>query len=256
MPLSRVYTNPTILFALFMLFFSLNKTLSNDLSNIIRSDGSGYYAYLPALFIFNDPTFETSTKAEAHYLHQQSSPLYLIRAPNKKNQNKYFPGVAVLQAPFFLLSYLYSWLNGQTISGYSDTFSFFFYLGSLFYVFAGLFLFQRVLQTLFPNNQRTIDWLIPLFYIATPLFHYTINTPSFSHLYSFFLFAWFAWSILRLKNFTSLWRLLLSGFILGLIVIVRPTNALILLAIFYLEMGVRTLDPLVVRWRRISFFTP
>lgn len=29
----------------------------NDVSYIIQSDGSGYYAYLPSIFIYNDPTF-------------------------------------------------------------------------------------------------------------------------------------------------------------------------------------------------------
>jgi hypothetical protein len=223
--------NPVVLFGLFMLLFSLYKTLSDDSKYIIRSDGRGYYAYLPALVIFNDPSFDASLNAELDYIGKDQNPKYLVRTEDGDIHNKYFPGVAVLQAPFFVFATAVSWIVGQPIDGYSDIYSFFFYFGSLFYVILGLFLFQKVLRSMFPKARGKISWIIPLLYIATPIFHYSVNTPSFGHLYSFFLFAWFAWITLQLKNSPTRSRFLLLGIALGLIVLVRPTNILIVFAL-------------------------
>jgi len=229
--LIRALKNPVVLFGLFMLLFSLYKTLSDDPKYIIRSDGRGYYAYLPALAIFNDSSFDASLNAELDYIGKNQAPKYLVRTEDGDIHNKYFPGVAVLQAPFFVLATAVSWIAGQPIDGYSEIYSFFFYFGSLFYVILGLFLFHKVLLALFPNARNKIAWLIPIFYIATPIFHYSINTPSFGHLYSFFLFAWFARITLQLKNSPTRSRFLLLGIALGLIVMVRPTNVLIVFAL-------------------------
>ena len=52
----------------------------NDFSYIIRSDGSGYYAYLPSLFIYDDPTFEKVQQAEATYHLGNVSRNYIFKA--------------------------------------------------------------------------------------------------------------------------------------------------------------------------------
>lgn len=227
----RLLKNPMVLFALFMLSYSAYRTFSEDLSYIIRSDGRGYYAYLPALIVFNDPSFEASAKAENEYHEKKLAPLHLVKSHDGEVHNKYFPGVAVLQAPFFVIATAVSWLANQPIDGYSDIYSVFFYFGSIFYVILGLLFFYKVLKALFPKNHSSVLWIIPLFYFATPLFHYSVHTPSFGHLYSFFLFTWFSWTVIKLKEYRSGKRFLILGLILGLIVIVRPTNVFIVSAI-------------------------
>lgn len=200
-------------------------------SQVIRSDGSGYYAYLPALLLYDDPSFQQSSEAEIKYAPNKGNPLYLYPTKEGKVYNKYYPGAAVLQAPAFLLATLYSWLAGLPMDGYSPVYGFFFHLSSLCYAFLGLFLFHRVLVELFPERRKWISWFVPLSYLATPLFFYAFETPSFTHHLSFFLFAFVAHLLVRKQSVRTLKAFFLLGLCLGLIFLVRPTNLLVVLAI-------------------------
>ncbi len=221
--------HPVVLFAFLLIGYGTYQGLSVKPSAIIRSDGRGYYAYLPAFCFFYDSGFDASLKAEQNY-RGPDAPLYLMRRDGKM-VNKYFPGVAVLQAPFFGLATLFSTIAGEPLTGYSDTYSYFFLIGGLCYALLGLWFFYAVLCKLFPEQRPLISWLIPLLYVATPLLFYTTHAPGFSHVYSFFLFGWMAWQLLRTKENPTLRRFLFLGVNLALIALVRPTNLLVVLAI-------------------------
>ncbi len=223
------------LFLLLVCVFSiLYLQRKNGLSNVISSDGSGYYAYLPALFIYHEKHFEKTAEVERNVRKLELQQHYLIFDKQGNKYNKCFPGISVLQTPFFLLSCLLSWIFGQPVDGYSDIFIIGFYLGSLFYTLAGIFFFNQVLKRLFPESTAIIQWLVPLYYLATPLLFYSIHTPSISHGYSFFLFALFAWLILKLQaQFSFKWMVFL-GLTLGAIALIRPTNILVVLIVPFL----------------------
>jgi hypothetical protein len=205
----------------------------NGLSNVVSSDGTGYYAYLPAFFIYHDNHFEKTAAVERNVRHIEQQH-YLIYDQTGQKYNKCFPGIAVLQTPFFFLSCFFAWIFGQNVDGYGDIFIVGFYLGSLFYTLAGIFFFNQVLKRLFPDFTDVIQWLVPLFYLATPMIYYTILTPSISHGYSFFLFALFTWLILKLKADFTLKIIFFLGLTLGAIALIRPTNILVVLIVPFL----------------------
>jgi hypothetical protein len=228
--ITTIIQKPIIWFAAVMIGISLFQTLKGDnLKSVIRSDGSGYYAFLPAIFIYQDGTFTKSFQAEKEYLGGNITQHYLYKDVDNNNYDKCFPGIAVLQAPFFGLACVFSWLLNQPITGYSDIFFLFYYLGSLFYAIIGLFLFDKFIRTSFPLEKTR--WLVPLLYISSPLVFYCFNSPSYSHNYSFFLFGLFTFQVVRLKEGVKKRRLFVLGFLLGIIFLIRPTNLLILLMI-------------------------
>ncbi len=232
--LLKYLQNPVLIFGLLTICYAMFHTLKDDnIDFVIRSDGRGYYAYLPALFIYNDGSFEKSAAAEKGYFEHSIDQLYLFKDAKGKQYNKYFPGIAILQAPFFAAACIVSWITGYPMDGYSAVFRLFYYLGSLFYFACGLLLFAKILQRLFPDESR-LKWLIPCLYFVTSLFFYCVITPSFTHLYSFFLFGLFAWLILRLKDHFNLRNVFLTGLTLGLIALVRPTNLTVMLMIPFL----------------------
>lgn len=217
-----------------MMVYGLFITLKGDsLDFVVRSDGRGYYAYLPALFIYHDGSFERSAAAEKGYYEHAIDQLYLFKDKTGNTYNKYFPGIAVLQAPFFGIACAVSWITGYPVDGYSAVFRLFFFLGSLFYLFCGLILFTRCLEKLFPG-ERSISWIVPLLYFASPLFFYGLITPSFTHLYSFFLFGCFAWQVLKMKEGITGRSIFLTGIVLGLIALLRPTNLTVVLMVPFL----------------------
>lgn len=226
--------NPVLLFGLLVIGYSMYYNLQPErLDFVIRSDGRGYYAYLPALFIYNDGSFEQSAAAEKGYFEHAIDQLYLFKDAKGKQYNKYFPGIAILQAPFFAAACCVSWITGYPMDGYSAVFRLFYFLGSLFYLLAGMLLWAKCLRKLFPAS-KALNWLIPAFYFVCPLFFYSVITPSFTHLYSFFLFGLFAWQIFRLQEDFRLRNVLFTGLILGLIALLRPTNLTVVLIIPFL----------------------
>lgn len=205
---------------------------NGGLQQVIRSDASGYYAYLPAIFVFNDPSFAAVEKMEQTNSENRPGNLYLYINQEGETYNKYFPGIAVLQAPFFAIGHLFSVLSGAEANGYTFWYKFWFYVGSLFYVLLGLIYFIRLLKRLYPDISPKLIWLTPLLYLCTPLLHYSTENVGFSHLYSFFLFVLFGNLVLDIMDGSAKRRtLVFLGLVFGLIVLVRPTNAVIIFCI-------------------------
>ena len=194
----------------------------------------GYYSYLPAILTHDDPSFQKCLEAEAKYLKEKKNQNYLVKTESGGVHNKYFPGVALLQSPFYVMATAVSWMSGSPIDGYSETYQLFLQIGATFYAILGFILFYSLLKNLFPEQKSLIRWLVPILYFATPLFHYSVNTLSFSHSYSLFLFGLFSWFIIKMKQEISKWHFLGLGLTLGMIVLVRPTNLIIILIIPFL----------------------
>jgi len=72
---------------------------------IIKADALGYYAYLPAVFIYHDPDFGFKNNyAQDHFMANDNAE-YLVKYGNSR-VNKYFSGLAILVMPFFLLAHI------------------------------------------------------------------------------------------------------------------------------------------------------
>ncbi|MCH2230637.1 MAG: hypothetical protein MK105_09855 [Crocinitomicaceae bacterium] len=228
--LNRLLKTLLTWFALFAVVLSLYQSVyKNDISSIVRSDGRGYYAYLPALLIQNDSSFESVVETEKSY--GKGAQIYLYKEINGNSYNKYFPGLAVLQSPFFTLACGVSWLSGENVDGYNDIFMCFFLLGSLFYLLIGLISFSKVLEIRFPNSTLSKNAILVTIIVASPVLYYAIHSPCFTHVYSFALFGVFSLLVLKIqiRSSTTLWFLL--AITLGFIFLVRPTNILVVLAI-------------------------
>src|SRR5210317_2224155 len=77
----------------------------------IRSDGLGYYLYLPAIFIHKDPYFtfldepQTKDVTRANYgILQGPAANFGLAGTERGYLNKYPIGTAVMQAPFFFVA--------------------------------------------------------------------------------------------------------------------------------------------------------
>jgi hypothetical protein len=192
----------------------------------IRSDGFSYYVYLPAWFIFHDP----SLRAVARDCCGGEFPQYtaIIRWPGTRRWVNAHPiGVAIMQAPFFIAAHLLTiWTNLSP-----DGFSFYYQhaagLAGLCWMIAGLAVLRLLLRRQFSEPVTAVTLVALLF--GTNLFHYGTYDSSYSHVYSFFLFSAFmllteCWHRSPNRRFS-----LLLGLVAGLIVLTRHTNALFLI---------------------------
>ncbi|MCK9203718.1 MAG: hypothetical protein M0P58_04685 [Bacteroidales bacterium] len=198
--------------------------------HIITSDGRGYYAYLPALIIDGDPTFrkvvgrESRLSGYAHY-----KPGYLVNIDGHP-VNKYFAGEALLLLPFFFLGLIFSWILGAPIDGYSFLFQLSIGLGALFYLMWGLFFLYRILRY-FRIRPSLSAMLLVIILFGTNLLYYTIWQPTMSHIYSFFAINGLISCALSGIRVWDKRIALHSGFFLGMVFLIRPTNLVVLLLI-------------------------
>lgn len=184
---------------------------------LIWSDAEGYYLYLPALFI-NDGFEELTVRTEAQFKPFEGT---------QKIFTKYTCGVAIMEMPFFLGAHALTLATGGEADGFSDYYIRALQLAGIFYGFLGLLLLKKILARYF--SEVVVMMAVTGFFLGTNLYHYILQEPGMSHVYSFFLFGVFVWFVPRFYERPG-WRIFGGmGLLAGLIVLIRPTNILLLL---------------------------
>jgi hypothetical protein len=196
---------------------------------IIGSDGKGYYAYLPAVFIYHDLHFNFADSIEVKYSGRNS--YYDYRAEiDHACIDRYFAGTAVAWLPFFLVAHGLSWLLGYPLDGYSFYYQIMVNIAAIFYLFVFM-LYLRKLMRLYAVSATNQSIVLVSFVFGTNLFYYTNVEPSMSHVYSLAfitMFLYYARVYLATPNGR---QLLFCGLLLGMIMLIRPQNGLIVLAL-------------------------
>lgn len=199
-------------------------------TDVIASDGKGYYAYLPAVFIYQDLNFGFFDEIEKEKYYEPSYYFDYRATANNSRINKYYCGTALAQLPFFGMAHAASKLFGYEADGYSKLYAVFLHIATVFYVALGLFFLKGLLQ-LYEIKKWVIGLVIIACVFGTNLFYYAEVEPSMSHAYSFGFVSWFVFLIKKYSIQKSPKQLLLLGFVFGMIVLIRPVNAMILLSV-------------------------
>ena len=205
-----------VLFAALSLYScSFNK---ERIGGIIYSDMEGYYVYLPGVFIY--PGFkDIPVKTKEHFT---------VDSNTHKLFTKYTYGVALLESPFFFMAHAGQLIfDTKAANGYADVYSGSVIVAGCFYCLLGLFLLFYTLKQKF-SSSISILTLIAVFG-GSNLYYYTICQPDMSHVYSFFLFSLFVYLTPRILNSSNLKLWIAYGFVFGLIILIRPTNSILLL---------------------------
>lgn len=197
--------------------------------SLIQTDGQGYYAYLPAVFIYHDLQFSFVDSVVGKYYPQDKQANYVVETPNG-NVNKYFVGTAIVQAPFFTGALGVSKLVEAPADGYSWPFQLSVGLAAVFSLCIGLFLLGRLLEG-FGFNKWSILLTLVVLVFGTNLFYYTVYEPSMSHVYSFMTISAILYFTRKSMAEYQIRNVVFASIALGLTVLIRPTNTLILLAV-------------------------
>ena len=196
-------------------------------SQIISGDGVGYYQYLVNYF-YNE-TIENQKKDTDFMMEYEGRVV-----------NKCFAGAALCMAPFYKIAEFHSSVVNEAFDPYSPRTKKWINVGSLIYVlFSCFFIFKWL--TLLNVNRSAIFWSIFSILFGSNLFLYAVLSPSMTHVYSFFAvsgFLLFSAQFFQLQKAKSVF---VASFFLGLIVIIRPINGVVLLLLPFLANGFETL---------------
>lgn len=209
----------------------------------IRSDGFGYYAYLPSVFIYHDITIDWLPKTDLRSLGDYPpfggwTGLSIYRASGHY-LNQFGIGMSIMSSPFFIIAHESAKLLGLKSNGYSTIYQLSAIVSGFFYFALGLILLYKFLIKYFENDLVLFALLTHVF--GTGLFFYATldSTAVPSHLYSFCLVSALMF-LLANSNSKPLVISAISGFVIGMLFMVRNLN--ILFAFFFVLYDVKTLN--------------
>ncbi len=189
----------------------------------IQSDGYGYYAYLPCIFIYHKFDYDRVLKEEQKARPAAYSPTSIVF--DNKTVDKYFPGVAILLLPFFLIAYLLSYLSGYGTGGYEFLFQASVSIGALFYLAVALVYLRKLLKE-FAISEVITGFVLLFIVFGTNLYYYAVIEPSMSHVYSFALMAAFFFFTKKYLDDYKFKNLAFMVILLSMLILIRPTNLL------------------------------
>lgn len=212
-----------LLFAIVVIATIFNNTRWKTKYGLVIHDVTSYYSYLPAAIIHGDLKFSFIGDDPAFFVGRIAN----SKTPEGDHFQKMTMGLAFLYLPFFLLGHLYAWLSGAEMNGFSLPYMFFLQFAALFYVLAALFVLRKILLKLVSDKIAAI--VILVIGLGTNLFFYTTLEAAMSHAFNFSFFIFFVWLTIRWHEQPGLKNSVLTGLVIGLITLIRPTNSLLVL---------------------------
>jgi hypothetical protein len=143
----------------------------------IRSDGFGYYAYLPSIFLHHNVSFTGAEQAmppgtslsETYGIGLDRTTGHLV--------NKYPIGTSVLASPFFLMAALYSLLARGVGTGYATAYQAAMVVSGIFYLCAGTAFTYLSARRFVATPVALLSTLLIVY--GTNVFHYGTFDSSF-----------------------------------------------------------------------------
>ena len=235
------------------LLFILNNYMGYE-KKTIKADGQGYYEYLPALFIYGDFPCRSDVESQRDYSRINEFGFYLEYKGERIN--KYPCGTAVLISPFFCYAHLTAKSSGFANDGFSRPYQNSVFYAAVFYLFLGL-VFLRKLLKLYHLHWGNIFLMQFLIVFATSLVSYVNYDSAFSHVYSFFALTAFLFFVKAYFTHKQIKYFIWACVFLGLVIILRPVNVIIILFIPFLAGSFENLKAGIViifqrKWALIS----
>ena len=199
----------------------------------IRSDAKGYYAYLQAVFLRHD-------------LGNEPYQWEYVRHTPTGTLNKYFAGTAVAMSPWFAIGHALALTDPDAPrDGLSEYEMKALFVGGWVYLLLGLLALRALLLGM-GIRDAVVAWLVLAFGLGSTLLQLAAFQPGWSHVYSFWTISTLLLLVHRMAMGASLRWAIAAGALMGLIVLIRPVNALVILALPVVA-GKGTL-PVLQRW--------
>lgn len=217
-------------------WYMLNQKRWQRGNGIIYWDTISYYAYLPSAFIYKDLSLKF-TDQDRHFFGDKiwyettAEGNYVIRTS---------AGLAVMYSPFFFAAHIYTKFTDYPSDGYSLPYHVSLAFGAIFYLIFSLLLLRTILRRYF-NEWITAITILSVS-IGTNLFNYVTIESTMPHGYNFSLIVFFLWFVIKWHENPTVSKSVIIGLLVGLITLIRPTNALVIL--FLLLFGVTSFKEL------------
>lgn len=231
----------------FLIFPRWNKP---EVNATISWDVAGYYWYLPSAIIYHD----LKKQAFADSVIKKYRPAGGTR-PSTEYQNtgnlvnKYSSGMAVLYFPFFIVAHIMAKPLGYPADGFSIPYQLAIQIGSVLVAFLGLWYYRKFLLRYYTD--KVVSIILLLLVVGTNYLNYAAIDGGLTHNW---LFTIYALLLLNSDNFyrkQSYPNAIKVGLLVGLAILVRPTE-IVALAIPFL-LGIENISVSTLK-KRLQFF--
>ena len=195
--------------------------------NVVIEDAKGYYAHLPGIFIYDDLNFKFNQDIEYHKHKETRYTDYRYKLDKQRIFTKYYVGTAIAYAPFFLIAHGTSRAMGWDSDGYTAWYHGWIVIAALCYLLIAMFFIGKVLD-FFGIKQWAKIFVVVASFFGTNWFYYTTWESGMSHIYSAAVIAAFLYFFIRFKHDSNWQQAIVLGFLLGFIVLLRPSNLFVM----------------------------
>lgn len=195
-------------------------------TRMLTWDVFGYYLYLPANFIYNDPKLNNQEWMDDIFEKYQPSPtLYqLVYLENGDKLIKYASGMAVLYSPFFFIAHWLAPVLGYPADGFSLPYQVIISIGGILWALAGIFLLRKLLLNFFTDKISVI--VLILVVAGTNYLHLvSIDGTLLTHNYLFTLYTLLIILTIEYHRKPSALMAIALGITAGFISLIRPSEA-------------------------------
>ncbi len=194
-------------------------------TNTFHWDVFGYYLYLPATFIHHDVGLENREWLEEIQEKYHPSPT-LYQASKHPNTQKhiiqYTSGMALLYLPFFLIAHWLTTLTGGDADGFTLLYQYFVNAGMFLYFAGALWALVKLCRNYFSDQMVAISLF--LFFVGTNWIQIASEQLLSPHIGLFALYAFLLYFTDSFYRQPNLRKALILGFIVGAILLNRPTE--------------------------------
>ena len=245
----KIGNSTSLLLLLFLVVLLGSLKFSFPQNNILSYDYFGLYLYLPATFIYHDPAISDLSWLQAINDTYGNTPMfYQLQPHDDYNIIRFFCGMAILLAPFFLLGHGFALVSGYAADGFSMPYQYAMMLAAFFYVVVGLVYTRKILLQFF--DERTTFFSLLALYLGSNLFFWTTFDAGAPHTILFGLYAMLLWYTHRWHTTPRKRYAIAVGLLLGLIIVSRPSE---IIAMFIpLLWGIDGISGLKQKFRLIA----
>lgn len=191
-------------------------------------DAFGYYVYLPAIFIYKDyKKLGWLDSIDRKYQVTGGDGWQAMKLDNGNYTFKYLGGVALMEAPLFFAGHLFALNSNYPADGFSAPYQYALAFGIILYSILAVFLLRRILRRFFSDVTTAIT--LVLLTLASNYPQYAAVDSAQSHAYIFVLYVLVLFTTIKWHERPRIIWALLTGYIIGLATMSRPTEAIMVL---------------------------
>lgn len=211
----------------------------------ISWDVSGYYWYLPSIFIYHDLKHQSFKDSILRKYQPTGDFQQGFQQPNGNYVLKYSSGMAVMYLPFFAVAHMSAGLLGYQQDGFSTPYQLAIQLGALLMAAVGIWYLRKLMLRYYEDKVVAITLLILV--IGTNYLNAGVIDGAMSHNWLFTLYVFLLLNTVHFYETFKTKYAIRIGLLIGLATLTRPTDALS--ALIPLLWGMEGLSITAIRQR-------